>query len=261
MLGLVFLAEQALAESNSATTNTHLPAPPALLQLIMLPTQEWHVVTPPEGFDAAWIDRDGDLFSLSHRDAPSNMPDPTDNFTQLVDTVRAELTDSHLSLVEAGSLSVGQLRCGLYIGKTPPRERAFTYVAILQIPTHKADYWIGITCHETGTTGMRESFVCLVDASTTKTRSDTNWVPDCLRKRDPYDSRHDGDALFTSSDLRQYDELAPAHPLTRARRKISQLAAQTEIAPSVLSNALYKNTNEKAQQGAEPYKKIRGGFF
>jgi hypothetical protein len=93
------------------------------------------------------------------------------------------------------------------------------------IPASAPEFVITVVAGEHDVTGVRDALVSALlfeqgklDPSQTDARRRlVGWF------RDPYDRARDGEALNSVADDERYDELVPAHPLTKVRRTLRSI--------------------------------------
>jgi len=119
-----------------------------------------------------------------------------------------------------------------------PKADGFAYQMNAIIPTTTGDYVLQVAAAETGTTGVREATVTVIDMEQRKI-SDLKEESAHFR-RDPYDANYDAVALYAISDDEKWDKSFPNHPLTRVRQVMDSIIKSWKISEQIKSETLFK---------------------
>jgi len=100
-----------------------------------------------------------------------------------------------------------------------PQTRAAVCLGSLTIPFEKFSYVVKVQCEEAGLTGAREAVV-------------TDWA---LKNGKATIGEGRLRLQGVSSDDEQFDQMAPAHPLSRVRKELRRISGTLKIDPSIKS--------------------------
>jgi hypothetical protein len=190
----------------------------------------------------AWSTDGQEGVTLMLHGDPSDVHDPNDQ-KALQDAFRDEAKHMKGGLVEVEPFTASNVKCVLVTMKFREstfgmKSDGFAYQLNAIIPTRRGDIVLQVAAIETGTTGMRESLVTILDM---KQRNITDLSKEGRRfRRDPYDAKYDADALYMISDDRKWDDVVPNYPLTRARKLMDSLIKSLKIGDPIRREALFK---------------------
>ena len=192
--------------------------------------------------EISWTTASQEAVTLTINQGASEIVDPN-NQKALQDAFRNEANHYKGGLVEVKTFTSGGVECGLVTMKFRmsdfnPKADGFAYQMNAIIPTATGDYVLQVAAAETGTTGVREATVTVIDMAQRKI-SDIKEESAHFR-RDPYDAKYDADALYMISDDRQWDQSFPNHPLTRVRQMMDSIIKSWKISDRIKSEALFK---------------------
>jgi len=185
------------------------------------------------------IYRDKDLDQIEFMLQPVS-PEAVDprKLNESRDAIRASYSEHGEALVEAVPVTIGGTAAQWLVTKQKQDNLGYTYHARVIIHTSKNMITLHIKCQHRGTTGTREAianFVRITKAQEAGKPSEDAYV----KRRDPYDSKYDKDALYMDSDDREWDAPMPDHPLSRARRKMQAIVDALKIPEEVKQTALF----------------------
>jgi|GEM_PF-3770506 len=128
---------------------------------------------------------------------------------------------------------------------------ANAYTMVADFPMAPAIGEIRLFAVEGQPTGWREALVIAARHATGQNDTSAGMPP-----HDPYDARFDATATYMDSDAREWDRLAPAHPLTRIRALMPQLLLRSklvDVPATVVANlAADAEANEAARKSKFP---------
>jgi hypothetical protein len=119
---------------------------------------------------------------------------------------------------------------GLFKYRAPvPGSLAMYYVGILWIPFQQCRFQINLEAMETGTTGLREAAVMLIERD--------RWPPPdtapvVLKSAEElFERLGSAPVRQLPSDDERYDPSFPDHPLSRVRKRLAEVAASARLNP------------------------------
>ncbi len=151
---------------------------------------------------------------------------------QAQDFFREDALVTHAGLVE---VQVHRMQHGTYdlvttkaklgdISTSQPGSIANAYTLMAVFPMPQMIGEIRLFAVEGQPTGLREALV-----SAARAIKDNPAHAAGMPQHDPYDGRFDATARYMDSDAREWDRVAPAHPLTRLRALMPQLMASSKL--------------------------------
>lgn len=121
---------------------------------------------------------------------------------------------------------------GLFKYRAPTNIFAMYYVGILWLPFQNCNFQINVEAIETGLTGARETFGVIIEPdSSPRLPPNTPPVP-FVSAEESFRRLESAPVCQWPSDSEQYDELFPDHPLSKVRRRITEVMATLEIDPN-----------------------------
>ena len=214
-----------------------------LQQRLEINDSEWSLVQKNDQ-ELRWITKDAEEITLLIRPGNKYMPDPSKR-AEFQNRFRDEAKQLHGGIVEADTFESSGVVCGLVTMKFPLKNLGWAYQTTAIIATHQASYLLRVKAMESGTTGTRESLVTIIDM---KQRGVSDLrVESAGFRKDPYDSKYDGDACFMVSDERRWDKSFPKHPLTRCRKIMASLTKSWSIGEEFRRDALYRSLKGPGQ--------------
>jgi len=189
-----------------------------------------------------WTTASQEAVVLTKHPGASEIVDPN-NQKALQDAFRDEATHLKGGLVEVKIFTAGGVVCGLVtmkfrVSDFNPKADGFAYQMNAIIPTATGDYVLQVAAAETGTTGVREATVTIIDMEQRKISDIKEEAAHFYR--DPYEAKYDTGALYAISDDRKWDKSFPNHPLTRVRQEMDLIVKSWKISDLIKSEALFK---------------------
>ena len=149
------------------------------------------------------------------------------NIEGVRDFYRQQLAQNNGGLIQVDFSELENYRAIQTIFKLPQEPSGMVYLASLTIPFHACSYVIKIQAPEIGITGIRESAVANKLMQEGKITSGENGYENWFS--DPYDPNFDKGTLMNKSEEAIYDTDFANHPLTKARKLISQIGKELEF--------------------------------
>lgn len=168
--------------------------------------------------------------TLNYFDASPDLPS-LGKLEDLRDFYRGQVSQQNGGLIQVEVVELGNYQAIKTIFKIPQEPSGMTYLAALTIPFETCSYVIKIQAPEIEKIGERDSTIAtkLVQEKKITAGLDgyKNW------SSDPYDSAFDKGTLMNKSEKVIYDIEFLDHPLTQARKLISQIAEEIEFKPKL----------------------------
>jgi hypothetical protein len=140
---------------------------------------------------------------------------------------REQVTEHNGGLIQVEFSELKTHQAIRTIFKIPQKPSGMIYLASLTIPFSNCSYVIKIQAPENGVTGMRDTVVAnkLIKNGEVSIGKDgyENW------SSDPYDSNYDKGTLMNKSEDPMYDVDFENHPLSKARKMLSQIETDIEF--------------------------------
>ncbi|MDX3235504.1 hypothetical protein PV392_07380 [Streptomyces sp. ME03-5709C] len=170
---------------------------------------------------AVWTNDHGDLVSVHWFDTPPDIPAPLEELPRLRHALAHYTAVAGGGLIEADVLHLGTVPSLRQVIKVPLPDRPAgqAFLGSYTLPRASCSAVVKVQALEQGTTGAREARV-LGELGPERYFMPHPYAPD-LRQGLPF---HWGDAPH-------YDAHFPAHPLTRVRDALAQLAFSLQVAP------------------------------
>lgn len=180
-----------------------------------------------------WMSEDESLILLQiFYDLEPDLP-TMQNIDTLRDFYRKQMVQYNGGLIEVDFISIKEFKILRNIFKVPQDPHGMAYMLSLVIPFEKCSYVIQVMGRELGTTGLRDSVVSsqLMQEGvvTVDENGFANWFAD------PYDENYKGGTLMNKSEQIIYDNDFEFHPLTKARKIL------TEIENKITFDAVLEN--------------------
>lgn len=178
-----------------------------------------------------WVNPEQTIFlSLNYFESEPDLPSLKK--TALVrDFYRGQIIQHNGGLIEADLFELKNYQTIRTIFKIPQQPSGIVYLASLTIPFNNCSYVIKIQAPEIGETGIRESTISdqLLKDGTIKIGENgfENWF------LDPYRKEFNKGTLMNKSEDSIYDPYFENHPLTQARKLISEIEKQIEFKPQL----------------------------
>ena len=169
-----------------------------------------------------WDNEVGDVLSLNFFDNKPDIPVSLSNITELRNFYRNMVAEAGGGIIKIEVIKIKELQAIENIFKMPMQPSGMIYVASFTIPFQDKSYVIKLQCPEQGITGERDSVV-FASFANFDDEDDENFDPFNGWMKDPYDEGLTEGFLMNLSEVEQYDEKFPNHPLSRARKYLSQI--------------------------------------
>jgi len=174
-----------------------------------------------------WRSDYGDGMGLYYFAIPPNIPVPLDQIDALRASIRSMLTAAGGAIIELEVVDVNGVPSIRQIIKKPQQPTGMTYVGSFTFPFRDRSLVLKIQCEERGVTGMREAVVLdqlLGNGSVTISDGKVEgW------SADPYDASIQLPLMRNLAEDSGYDAQFPDHPLSRARRAMTQLQTSLRL--------------------------------
>jgi hypothetical protein len=117
------------------------------------------------------------------------------------------------------------------IFKSRQEPHGTTYIGSITVPFKDRSYVVKVQCPEIGITGIRESVIFDKICQEQGEKVDKDKINEIVKNffRDPYDENIRNGFLMNLSELQEYDEMFPDHPLTIVRTQIGDLRLMIKI--------------------------------
>lgn len=178
-----------------------------------------------------WINPDQPIaLTLNYFDAKPDLPSLKE-----IDTLRhfyrKQLVGHQGGLIEVEYIELDTYNAIRTLFKIPQKPSGTVYLASLTIPFKTCSYVIKIQAPEIGRTGIRDSIIAdrLLKEGIIYNGENgyENWFSD------PYDTTFKNGTLMNTSEDAIYDTEFENHPLTQARKLISQIESEIEFKPEL----------------------------
>ena len=178
-----------------------------------------------------WVNpEENALISLNFFNLQPDIP-TVKNLDFLKDFYRNSISEANGGIVEVSLLEVNNIPSVKTIFKIPQPESGMTYIASVTIPFENCSFVIKIQAAEVGTTGIRDTVVLnemLMNGEVTVGEDHLeNWF------EDPYNPNFKKGTLMNKSEQEKYDSKFPDHPLSVARKAITDAIRQTVFRPEM----------------------------
>lgn len=149
----------------------------------------------------------------------------------LKDFYRSSISEANGGVVEVSLLTVHNIPSVKTIFKIPQPESGMTYIASVTIPFENCSFIIKIQAAEVGTTGIRDTVVL----NEMLMSGEVTLGEDCLENwfEDPYNPNFRNGTLMNKSEQEKYDVEFPQHPLSVARKAITEAVRKTVFKPEI----------------------------
>ncbi|MBD2179644.1 hypothetical protein [Aerosakkonema funiforme] len=176
-----------------------------------------------------WKNDTADRLSLHFFPIPPDLPAPITNLTKLRNFYRQNVIQAGGGIISIDIVSVKNVSAIKTIFKFPMKSTGMRYIGSLTFPFANFSYVIKIDCPESGMTGVRDSLVhALVIKDFDPKDPFKGWF------EDPYDKTRQDAVMWSKSDDEKYDSQFPDHPLSRARKYLTEIPTNLEFTNEVL---------------------------
>lgn len=178
-----------------------------------------------------WVNlEESALILLNFFDIQPDIPN-VKNLNFLKDFYRNSISEANGGIVEVSLLEVNNIPSVKTIFKIPQPESGMTYIASVTIPFENCSFVIKIQAAEVGTTGIRDAVILnkmLMNGEVAVGEDHLeNWF------EDPYNPNFKKGTLMNKSEQEKYDSEFPDHPLSVARKAITDAIRQTVFKPEI----------------------------
>lgn len=189
---------------------------------IQFDTQAWKKIeNSPQQISWSW--QNTAIITLHYFGEAPKLGFPLTQIDDLRRSYREEAAKAGAGIVSLELIKVQNLDCIEAIFKLPQKPHGMTYFASLTFPFSQFSFVIKIECPETGTTGTRDAVIAARCMASEAVEIDTVTMRIHGWAEDPYDPKFAGPALRNKADDEKHDAEFPQHPLSRARRILSEL--------------------------------------
>jgi hypothetical protein len=169
-----------------------------------------------------WDSEVGDVLSLNFFNKTPDIPVSLSNTTELRNFYRKNITDAGGGILKVEVIDIKGLAVIECLFKIPMQPSGMLYLASFTIPFRDKSYVIKLQCPEQVITGERDAVVFALQ-SNFDDEDDENFDPFKGWTKDPYNETLIEGVLMNLSEDEKYDEKFPNHPLSRARKHLSQI--------------------------------------
>jgi hypothetical protein len=169
-----------------------------------------------------WDNDSGDVLSLNFFNKPPDIPVSLSQVTELRNFYRKNVAEVGGGVLKIETIEIKGLSAVECLFKMPMQPSGMLYLASFTIPFRDKSYVVKLQCPEKGITGARDSAVFALHTNFDDD-DDENFDPFKGWMKDPYDESVTEGVLMNLSEDEQYDVKFPNHPLTRARKYMSQI--------------------------------------
>lgn len=204
---------------------------------ISFPTFEWRIETNNKAVKY-WINPEETMaLTVNYFDLKPDLPSIKE-----IDTLRkfyrTQIAEANGGLIQVDLVKLAGKNAVQTLFKIPQEPTGVLYLASLTIPFENCSYVIKIQAPEIGVTGVRDSIIAgklmqKGEISTSKNGYE-NWFAD------PYDSEFKGGTPMNKSEAEIYDKDFLDHPLSKARKMITEIIAQIEFKSEIEKNAPFE---------------------
>jgi hypothetical protein len=168
--------------------------------------------------------------SVNFFDLPPDIPAVKD-IHLLRNFYRNNISGVNGGVIEVDLSQQDQLTIIKTLFKIPQARGGTTYLASLTLPFKTCSYVLKVQSAETGPTGMRETLIA--DKLLSNNRSTSLEERLSEWSADPYAPHFKKGILMNQSEDEIYDALFPNHPLTQARKIITQIKNDIKLKPEI----------------------------
>lgn len=185
----------------------------------------WRPVSEDAQENAAhWHDGNGVEMALNILGFDDALFGRLQNETAIREYYRDSFASEGLGIVQCDVSETNGYRCVKTIGKKIEEGRPALYVGSLAIPMPSMSIVFSLICQEAGVTGIRDTAIFtkwMIEGHEIDPDDETGRIVGWAR--DPYFPEYDGPCLRNLSELEEYDEQFPDHPLSKVRHRINEL--------------------------------------
>lgn len=204
--------------------------PEVTINSVSVPDFGWNKVEENDS-RIVWVNpEENALISLNFFNLQPDIP-TVKNLDFLKDFYRSSISEANGGVVEVSLLTVHNIPSVKTIFKIPQPESGMTYIASVTIPFEHCSFVIKIQSAEVGTTGIRDTVVL----NEMLMSGEVTLGEDCLENwfEDPYNPNFKNGTLMNKSEQEKYDVEFPQHPLSVARKAITEAVRKTVFKPEI----------------------------
>lgn len=204
--------------------------PEVTINSVSVPDFGWNKVEENDS-RIVWVNpEENALISLNFFNLQPDIP-TVKNLDFLKDFYRSSISEANGGVVEVSLLTVHNIPSVKTIFKIPQPESGMTYIASVTIPFENCSFVIKIQAAEVGTTGIRDTVVL----NEMLMSGEVTLGEDCLENwfEDPYNPNFKNGTLMNKSEQEKYDVEFPQHPLSVARKAITEAVRKTVFKPEI----------------------------
>lgn len=193
-----------------------------------------------------WYSPDNDVVGLHFYNIPPDIGCDITDVQAIRNCYRQLAINAGLAIIEAETVMIENCHAIRTIFKVPQQPSGMTYLGSITLPFRDFSFVLKVQCVELGPTGVRDAVVLdqMIADGKVILLSDgkiQGWM------QDPYDSSIKAPLMRNRSEISEYDEQFPDHPLSRVRHLLEHIQKTMKIAPEVSRAAPF--------EGQEPINK------
>lgn len=174
-----------------------------------------------------WINPEQTMsLSLNYFNLEPDLPSLKD-INLVRDFYREQIVQYNGGLIQVDLLNIRDYKVIKTIFKIPQEPTGMVYLASLTIPFKNSSYVIKLQAPEVGTTGLRDSLIAgkLMQSGDIEIGENgfENWFSD------PYNNEYSKGTLMNKSEELKYDNDFVEHPLSQARKIITEIINNIEF--------------------------------
>lgn len=195
----------------------------ASIKSVSFPDQGWKLITDGKAMKQ-WVNPESSIaLSINFfRDFP-DIP-TTKDIDALRHYYRNQIVANNGGLIQVDIMEIKGFQAIKTIFKFPQEPSGTAYLSSITIPFEKCSFVIRIQANETGTVGMRDSFIArklLKQGKITATDTGyTDW------NHDPYSKNFSSGTLMNLSEDEAYDNQFRLHPLSLSRNLLTEIESK-----------------------------------
>ncbi len=201
------------------------------INAMSFPSFDWNIKKEDSAI-RQWLNKEQTLaLSINYFEQKPDIPSIT-NIDIIRSYYRDQISKVNGGLIQVDIVEIQNRKAIKTIFKMPQKPTGIVYLASLTIPFKNCSYVIKIQAPEIGITGIRDAFLAdklmsEVNLLSGVSASD-NW------SSDPYDKDYKKGTLMNKSEKAMYDSQFEDHPLTVARKRISEIEKNIEFNSKLL---------------------------
>jgi len=197
---------------------------------VIVPHESWT----EEKRDASiinWLNADQTMaMTLNYFATKPDLPSVL-NKAVLRDYLRNMIISNNGGLIEVDTVKIQGVNAVKAIFKVPQTPSGMTYLASYTIPFETCSYVVKLQVPEMGTTGTREALISNRMLAKNELVIGEEGMEGWME--DPYNPTFKGGTLMNKAEDPKYDADFPDHPLTIARKWLTEIALTIDFKPEV----------------------------